>query len=129
MKPIMHVLMIGVETTPDATGHPPSGREYTFTAAKACAELVAVPATGSICAAVLNPALPPDELARCAQVVRWRWPTARILVVRAEGPPIEDALYDERLDPGLSPELLLAAVDGCIDIKWPANERVGLWEC
>jgi hypothetical protein len=129
MKPMMQVLMIGVETTPDATKYSPSGREYTFTAAKACAELVGVRESGRICAAVLNPALALDELARCAQVVRWRWPAARILVLRAEEPPLEDGLYDERLDPGLSPDLLIAAVDGSIDTQQPENERVRLWEC
>ncbi len=129
MKSRMHVLMIGVETTPHVTNYAPSGREYTFTAAKACAELAGVRETGHLCAAVLTPALALDELTRCAQVVRWRWPAARILVLWADELPIEDGLYDQRLDPDLSPELLIAAVDGSIDTQQSNKERGRLWEC
>jgi hypothetical protein len=129
MKPIMHVLIIGVENAPDVTNNPASRREYRFIAAKASAELIAVTATESICVALLDAALPLNELARSAQAVRRRWPAARILVVRAEEPQIDDALYDERLEPGLSPELLLASIERIIDTHRHASESVRLWEC
>jgi hypothetical protein len=129
MKSIMHVLMIGVENPPDATNNPESRHEYRFIAAKACAELMAVATTESICVALLYPALQLNELARCAQAVRWRWPAARILVLRAEEPHIDDALYDERLEPDLSPELLLTSIARIIDTQRRASESVRLWEC
>ncbi len=61
--------------------------------------------------AVLHQTLSQKELMEAAHFVRRRWPLARILLVRVEEWWIDDALYDDRVVPGVNPELLLAAVE------------------
>jgi hypothetical protein len=111
MKTQIQVLSIGLEHAQGTTYSASSRHEYRFIAAKAYRELLAIGANENIRVAVLNPTLSRDELVRSARVVRWRWPRARILVVRAEKPHIDDGLYDDRVEPGPSPELLLAAIN------------------
>ena len=61
--------------------------------------------------AVLHQSLSHDELVEVAHFIRRQWPTARILIVRPEEWWIDDALYDDRVVPGVNPELLLSAVE------------------
>jgi hypothetical protein len=61
--------------------------------------------------AVLHPTLSHSELIEVAHFIRRRWPRARIIMIRTEEWWIEDALYDDRVVPGVNPELLLATVD------------------
>ena len=61
--------------------------------------------------AVLHPTLSNGELSEVAHFIRRRWPAARIVIIRVEEWWIEDALYDDRVVPGVIPELLLATVD------------------
>lgn len=129
MKSTYQVLSIGAEDAPYRTYRALSGNQYEFITAKAYRELLAVAANASIRVAVLNQTLSPDELVRAARVVRWRWPGARILVVRSGDPHIDDALYDDRVEPGLPPELLLASIDRAADRQWRETGRMRLWEC
>ena len=129
VKSIKHVLMIGVETIPNPTSIPTARNGYNLIAARVCSEIEAVNAAQTVCAALLDSALSPNELVRCAQTIRWRWPAARILVVRSEEPRLDDALYDERLEPGLSAELLLASIQRIVDAEQHASEGARLWEC
>jgi hypothetical protein len=86
-------LSIGSENAQSATYSQSSQREYEIILVKAYRELLAVAANQAIRVAVLSPALSFAELVRSARLVRWRWPGAKILVVRAEEPLIDDALY------------------------------------
>jgi hypothetical protein len=74
-------------------------------------ELCAISAPERCEVAVLYHSLSQNEMRQSAHFIRRRWPEARILVVRSEATCLEDALYDERVTPGVNPELLLAAID------------------
>jgi hypothetical protein len=65
--------------------------------------------------AILHHTLNEDDLRETAHFIRRRWPKARILIIRAEAPYIDDALYDDRVLPRVNPELLLAAIDRLTD--------------
>jgi hypothetical protein len=60
--------------------------------------------------ALLQVTLPPLELQEAARLIRQRWPKARILIIRREAWCIEDALYDDRAEPGINPERLLSMI-------------------
>ena len=60
--------------------------------------------------ALLQVTLPPLELQEAARLIRQRWPKARILIIRREAWCIEDALYDDRVEPGINPERLLSMI-------------------
>jgi hypothetical protein len=61
--------------------------------------------------AVLYHSLSQNEMRESAHFIRRRWPEARILIMRSETPCMDDALYDDRVVPGINPEILLAVVD------------------
>ena len=61
--------------------------------------------------AVLHQTLSQEELIEAAHLIRRRWPSARIIIVRREEWWIDDALYDDRVVPDANPELLLALVE------------------
>ena len=50
----------------------------------------------------------PERSSKIRVLVRHRWPSARILVVRDDVQFLEDALYDHRVMPGINPEALLS---------------------
>ena len=60
--------------------------------------------------ALLQVTLPPLELQEAARLIRQLWPKARILIIRREAWCIEDALYDDRVEPGINPERLLSMI-------------------
>jgi DNA-binding response OmpR family regulator len=74
-------------------------------------ELFAIPAHERFQIAVLNHTLSREDLASVAQLIRCRWSSARILVVCADVPRIDDPLYDDRVVPGLTPEMLFTVID------------------
>jgi hypothetical protein len=45
-----------------------------------------------------------------AHFVRRRWPEARVLIIRDDAQCIDDAMYDDRIAPGVNPERLLGAI-------------------
>jgi hypothetical protein len=79
--------------------------------------------------AVLNDTLSREDLAAVAQLIRRRWPPARILVVCTKVPPIDDALYDGRVLPGLPPEILFTAIARLADDQRQLSRGLRLWEC
>ena len=81
-----------------------------ISAATTLPELYAVPMSASWDIAVLLSTLSRKDLHESAYFVRRRWPSARILVIRADAQSLDDALYDDRVAPGVHPEVLLAAI-------------------
>jgi hypothetical protein len=61
--------------------------------------------------AILHDTLHLRDLIESSQYIRRLWPDAKILIVRSEVWCIDDHLYDDRITPGVNPEILLAAVD------------------
>ena len=74
-------------------------------------DLYALPTEEKWEIAVLYHSLSQEEMRESAHFIRRRWPEARILLVRSEVPCMDDALYDDRVVPGVNPEVLLAVVD------------------
>jgi hypothetical protein len=52
---------------------------------------------------------PASKLRELTQLIRRRWPRTRIVILSQSPPPLEDALYDDRLD-ALHPGELVAGV-------------------
>jgi hypothetical protein len=112
MKSTLRVLSIGLEE-PMHTAYDLFLRQHRceLAAAATYRELCTIP-TQEVCdVAVLYHSLSQNEMRKSAHFIRRQWPEARILVVRAETTCLDDALYDERVSPGVNPELLLATVD------------------
>ena len=61
--------------------------------------------------AVLQATLSLDDLQETSRQIRQRWPKVRILIVRGEASCIDDALYDDRVEPAINPEHLLTTVE------------------
>lgn len=74
-------------------------------------ELYALPTEETWEVAVLYHSLSQNEIRESAHFIRRQWPKARILIVHSGTPCMDDALYDDRVVPGVNPEELLAVVD------------------
>jgi DNA-binding NtrC family response regulator len=131
MKATFRVLSVGSEESIRTTYGALFGRpEYELITATKYRELFAIPAHEDIQIAVLNETLSREELVAVAQLIRWRWTPARILVVCSKVPPIDDALYDDRVVPGLPQELLFTAIARLADDhRRQLNRAIRLWEC
>jgi DNA-binding NtrC family response regulator len=130
MKATFRVLSVGSEESLRTTYGALFGRrEYELITATKYQELFAIPAHEDIQIAVLNDTLSREDLAAVAQLIRGRWPPARILVVCTKVPPIDDALYDGRVLPGLPPEILFTAIARLADDQRQLSRGLRLWEC
>jgi len=69
-------------------------------------ELWTIPNQEIIHLVILNATLSTLELEASSRLVRQRWPRAKILVVRQGEGFLEDALYDDRVTAGDTPEVL-----------------------
>ena len=69
-------------------------------------ELWTIPNQEIIHLVILNKTLSTIELEASGRLIRQRWPCAKILVVRHGEGFLEDALYDDRVTVGESPEVL-----------------------
>lgn len=65
--------------------------------------------------AVLHDTLFPFELDEACRFIRHRWPMARILVVCTGKDFLDDALYDDRVMPGASAEVIVAAIENLLE--------------
>lgn len=61
--------------------------------------------------AILNSTLSIFDLDDASRFIRQRWPHAQILVLRTGEGFLDDALYDERIEPDASPNILLAVIE------------------
>jgi hypothetical protein len=81
-------------------------------------ELCAI-STREVCdIAVLQSTLSRSDLQDSAFLVRRRWPSARILILRDDVQFLEDALYDHRVMPGINPEVLLSVIRSLAASLW-----------
>lgn len=112
MKPNFHVLFIGLSEPSSMAYHRFLEQHgYVLAVAQGYRDLYQADMHEGCEIAVLHQTLSQKELMEAAHFVRRRWPLARILLVRVEEWWIDDALYDDRVVPGVNPELLLAAVE------------------
>jgi len=84
--------------------------DFSITFAKDFQELWVVPRAVPIQTCVLHPSLGSFELEEVCRMIRRRWPSASIVVIRDGENMLEDALFDERLHPPVAPELLHSIV-------------------
>lgn len=63
-------------------------------------------------AVILHNSLGCFELEEAARLVRRRWPSAMILLIRSGEITLEDPLYDQRLRPPVDPATLLSVLSG-----------------
>lgn len=78
-------------------------------------QLWMLPRQESFHVAVLHNTLSDGELEETSQLIRRRWPKARILVIRYGEGFLDDALYDEQVTPSVAVEKLHAAIDRLAD--------------
>ncbi len=57
------------------------------------------------------------------QYIRRTWPNAKILVICTNAEVLDDPLYDDRLAPGHSPDVLLAAIQRLTTCSAEARKR------
>ena len=86
-------------------------RRYGVFTARDCTEVFAHAHVQEIAVVVVSQAFVPLELRAIAEFTRRHWPRAGILVVGHGVPRLEDALYDEHVDPDSQSESLLVAVE------------------
>jgi DNA-binding response OmpR family regulator len=75
------------------------GFHYQVDTATDYSQILDIPTRESFKVAVIEHVRPPSELEDVARLIRRRWSKARILIVSNVTPSLEDALYDERVDP------------------------------
>lgn len=81
-----------------------------------CRRLWEMPEHGEIHLVILHDTLSSPELDQTSRLIRRRWPQAKILVIRAGEDFLEDALYDERETPSVSPRALLTRIKSILNI-------------
>jgi hypothetical protein len=74
-------------------------------------ELWGMPTQESIHVAILHNTLSSFELEAAGRLIRRRWPQARILLISRGESSLEDALYDDRVEPTVALELLLTTIE------------------
>jgi hypothetical protein len=65
----------------------------------------------SVHVAILDYMLSTFELEAACRLIRRRWPHAKILIVRRAAGSLDDALYDDRVAPTVTQEVLFSAVE------------------
>jgi hypothetical protein len=112
MNDAVHVLSIG----PKAHSYPAYERHFeergfVMAVAEGYSDLLQIVMDSRCEVAVLHETVSQNELLKVTHLIRRHWPGARIVIVRQEELWLEDALYDERVMPGASAELLISAVE------------------
>jgi hypothetical protein len=74
-------------------------------------KLWGMPTQESIHVAILHNTLSSFDLEAAGRLIRRRWPHARILVVSSGESFLEDALYDDRVEPTAAQEVLLTTIE------------------
>jgi hypothetical protein len=87
------------------------GSNFRLTIATDYRKLWGMPTQESIHVAILHNTLSSFELEAACQLIRRRWPRARILVVSSGESILEDALYDDRVAPTAAPAVLLTTIE------------------
>lgn len=74
-------------------------------------KLWSLPSHESVHVAILHNKLSSFEIEAACRLIRRRWPATRILLVWRGESSIDDALYDDRVEPTVAPQSLLAAIE------------------
>jgi DNA-binding response OmpR family regulator len=80
-----------------------------------CRELWVIPRNETVHVAILDDTLSLFELEEACRLIRRQWPATRIVVINARDDSLDDALYDDRVMPGTSAEVLLTSIDGILE--------------
>ena len=108
----LHVLSIGSQEVNEAVRDVLLSRtKCRLFSATSVWDLSAFLTAGKMDVAILHNAFPLAELRSCAVYIRHHFPTAGILLIDARSEILDDPLYDERIDPRSSPEVLIAAIE------------------
>lgn len=108
----IEVLAVGNCTVDDRTYHSlRATRSFRLCETSDLRTLWLIPKEQSIHVIVLHSTLSPEQLSEAARLARQRWPLARILVIRAGEEFLEDALYDDRVSPAVTPDTLIATIE------------------
>jgi hypothetical protein len=94
--------------------------DFCFSHANDYRELWCLSRGGTYDAVIFHNSLSCFELEESARLVRRRWPSARVLLIRSGEIMLEDALYDQRLRPPVDPNTLLSVLSGQ---RGPAREK------
>lgn len=112
MLTTLHVLTIGaIESNNSVRDMLQSRTKCRLFAATNVWDLSAVLTSGDIDVAILHDNLPAGELRSSAHYIRHHWTSARILLISSHTDILDDALYDERLVPGLRAETVLTTIE------------------
>ena len=82
-------------------------------------ELWVIPKHEAVHVAILHTTGSSFELDEACRFIRHQWPSAKIVVVDDGEDFLDDALYDDRLMPGTSTEVLLRVVDELLACQRP----------
>jgi hypothetical protein len=108
----IHVLSVGPvdrgSMVHDALLHEPN---FHLSIATDYRELWRIPTQESVHIAILHNTLSAFEAEAACRLIRRRWLHARILVVSAIESKLEDALYDDRVAPSASSEVLFTTIE------------------
>jgi DNA-binding NtrC family response regulator len=111
MSPTIHVLSVGTEEPIQQAYMVFLERHGCVVETTKCCRSLSQSCHEQECdVALLQVTLTPRELEEVARLIRQRWPKAQILIIRREAWCIEDALYDDRVEPGINPERLLSTI-------------------
>jgi|GEM_PF-1455651 len=86
---------------------------------------------GDIDVAILHDTLPAAELRSSAHYIRHHWSSSGILLMSAHTELLEDALYEERLEPGTPEKALLVVIEklaACARMRRRLEARPGQME-
>jgi hypothetical protein len=92
----------------DALSDEPNSR---LTIATDYRQLWEIPSLESVQVAILDDTLSTFELEAACRLIRRRWPPAKILVVSRRESLLEDALYDDRVVPTVTPTLIRTTIE------------------
>jgi DNA-binding response OmpR family regulator len=84
-------------------------------------QVYALPDCDEFAVVVVGQMDPASKLRELTQLIRRRWPRTRIVILSQSPPPLEDALYDDRVD-ALHPGELVARV---VRLAQEAAARLG----
>lgn len=109
---ILHVLFVGSADSLNVIRDAllPRGHSHLTFATDYC-DLLTIPMQQSFEIAILHHMISEVEFRSFSEYIRRRWPYAKILVTCASPEFLDDPLYDDWIQPGYSPEVLLATIE------------------
>jgi hypothetical protein len=87
------------------------GKGYGFAGVNSYWNLCRLPEAVSADIAILHDSFPKHELRYAAEYIRRRWPTAIIFLMSHGEAVLDDPLYDDRADAGISPDTLVSMIE------------------